>query len=154
MPSGHIPNSLSLPFSSLVKQIESKDPRLNGESYTVLKDQTELWRAISDSVGGMEALDKLRQASSAAEPAVTATCGSGMSAAVIWAALQQLGITSALYDEVSSARAERRCLLKLLRVISLIRPFVSCSSHLNPSIRQSWMGWASRKESPIEKSDE
>lgn len=116
MSSGHIPNSLSLPFPNLVKQVQSKDPRLNGETYTILKDQTELWRTVSDAVGGMESLDKLRQASSAAEPAVTATCGSGMTAAVIWAALQQLGVTSAIYDE-------------------------------------SWMGWAGREESPIEKTE-
>lgn len=56
---------------------------------------------MSDSLGGMEKLESLRQASSAGELAATNTCGSGMSAAIIWLALNQLGVQSAIYDEVS-----------------------------------------------------
>lgn len=65
----------------------------------------------------MDALDKLRQASSAGEPAATNTCGSGMTAAILWLGLHQLGIQSALYDE-------------------------------------SWTGYAQRKESVIDKTEE
>lgn len=93
--SGHIPNSLSLPFPNLLKTETGKD----GKQYTVLKDQIELWRTLSDTVGGMEALDKLRQASSGGELAATNTCGSGMTAAAIWLALQEIGVQSSIYDE-------------------------------------------------------
>lgn len=95
--SGHIPHSLSLPFSSLLKTVKA-----DGKSFTVLKDQIELWRVLSDAVGGTEALEKLRQASSGGELAATNTCGSGMTAACIWLALQELGVQSAIYDEVST----------------------------------------------------
>lgn len=43
--------------------------------------------------------EKVRQASSAGTAAVTATCGSGMTAAVIWLAMRTLGIQTAIYDE-------------------------------------------------------
>lgn len=93
--SGHIPHSLSLPFPSLLKTETGKD----GKTYTVLKDQIELWRTLGDTVGGTEALDKLRQASSGGELAATNTCGSGMTAAAIWLALQEIGVQSSIYDE-------------------------------------------------------
>ena len=107
--SGHIPNSTSLPATSLLDSNSSSE-----KTFTTLKNQTDLWRSISDSVGGMEELDKLRQASSAGESAVTNTCGSGMTAAILWLGLYQLGIQSSIYDE-------------------------------------SWTGYASRKESVIDK---
>ncbi|KAI3476797.1 hypothetical protein L1887_61617 [Cichorium endivia] len=93
--SGHIPHSLSLPFPTLLKTETGKD----GKTYTVLKDQIELWRRLGDTVGGTEALDKLRQASSGGELAATNTCGSGMTAAAIWLALQEIGVQSSIYDE-------------------------------------------------------
>lgn len=108
--SGHIPNSTSLPATELL-DINSTQ---NDTSFTTLKNQTDLWRTMSDCVGGMDELDKLRQASSAGESAVTNTCGSGMTAAILWLGLYQLGIQSSIYDE-------------------------------------SWTGYASRKESVIDK---
>ncbi|KAN0066314.1 hypothetical protein ACQY0O_000408 [Thecaphora frezii] len=103
--SGHIPHSLSLPFSSLLKtQTSTKEA---GKTYTTLKDQIELWRTVSDAVGGMEALDKLRQGSSGGELAATNTCGSGMTAACIWLALQELGVQSSIYDESWTGWASR-----------------------------------------------
>ncbi|KAK0521298.1 hypothetical protein OC835_006931 [Tilletia horrida] len=131
--SGHIPASYSLPFSSLLDTKPTATEQ--GKTYTVLKSQTELWRVISEALadrqsawgsgaggsaaeGGNSAVDRLRQeGSGSGQVAVTATCGSGMTAATIWLALQQLGIESAIYDE-------------------------------------SWTGWASRKDSPIEKKNE
>jgi len=130
--SGHIPASYSLPFSSLLDTQKTADD--SDKTYTVLKSQTDLWRVVSAALadrqsawgagagasadeGGNSAVDRLRQESSGqGQVAVTATCGSGMTAAVIWLALQQLGIESAIYDE-------------------------------------SWTGWASRKDSPIEKTE-
>lgn len=96
--SGHIPSSQSLSFSLLLDT--HPHPTQLDATYTTLKAQTDLWRTISDSMGGMEKLDKLRQASSSGELAATNTCGSGMTAAVIWLALNQLGVQSAIYDEV------------------------------------------------------
>jgi len=52
----------------------------------------------------MDKLENLRQASSAGELGATNTCGSGMTAAVLWLALNQLGVQSAIYDEVSEIR--------------------------------------------------
>ncbi|KAK0557065.1 hypothetical protein OC846_000712 [Tilletia horrida] len=132
--SGHIPASYSLPFSALLDTVSSPNgSEANAaKPYTVLKSQTDLWRVVSHALasrqsswgagaggsaeeGGNSAVDRLRQEGSGSDSvAVTATCGSGMTAAVIWLALQQLGIESAIYDE-------------------------------------SWTGWASRKDSPIEK---
>ncbi|KAE8257650.1 hypothetical protein A4X13_0g2209 [Tilletia indica] len=115
--SGHIPASYSLPFSTL---LDSKD------GYTVLKSQTDLWRVISNALaerqsswgagagasaeeGGNSSVDRLRQESSGSDQvAVTATCGSGMTAAVVWLALQQLGIESAIYDESWTGWASRK----------------------------------------------
>ncbi len=72
--SGHIPGSTSLPFPTLMTVHTAKDPRLpKGQKYTKLKDQTALWRTMADAVGGLEALEKLRQASSGGEPGATAT---------------------------------------------------------------------------------
>lgn len=107
--SGHIPSSLSLPFPTLVDTHTSKS---TGKPYTTLKDQIALYRTFSSETtdshgrssstqGGSPVLDfeKVRQASSAGTAAVTATCGSGMTAAVIWLAMRTLGIQTAIYDE-------------------------------------------------------
>ncbi|EPQ31998.1 uncharacterized protein PFL1_00196 [Pseudozyma flocculosa PF-1] len=103
--SGHIPHSLSLPFSTLLNtQTSSKEA---GKKYTTLKDQVELWRVLSDAAGGMEALDKLRQGSSGGELSATNTCGSGMTAACIWLALQEVGVQSSIYDESWTGWASR-----------------------------------------------
>lgn len=135
LPSGHIPGSQSLPFPSLMTVHTASNPRLpKGQKYTKLKDQTAMWRTVSDAVGGTEALEKLRQASSGGEPGATATCGSGMTAAVIWLALRQLGIQAAIYDEVSAGFDA-----------------VSKLSTESSFCFQSWMGYAGREESPIEK---
>lgn len=104
--SGHIPHARSLP-ASLLTQSHSH-PRDPSTTFTTLKSQTELWRTISDSVGGLDALDKLRQASSAGEPAATNTCGSGMTAAILWLGLYQLGIQSSIYDESWTGYAQRK----------------------------------------------
>lgn len=95
MSSGHIPRSQSLPFADL---LETKTTAL-GDTYTVLKDQITLYRRLREGVPPLVDFEKLRQASSAGEPAVTATCGSGMTAAIIWLALKTLGVQASIYDE-------------------------------------------------------
>lgn len=69
MSSGHIPNSISLPFSELT------EPQSNarGQSYTTLKDPAALRKAIVDALGTDSPLTS-RQ--------IVNSCGSGMSAAM------------------------------------------------------------------------
>jgi len=85
--SGHAPSALSLPFSSLLQSKDGVDTLLPKEDIekvfinTVGEDK---WKLIKDGKVG-----------------VTATCGSGMTAAVIWLGLQVAGAKGAarVYDE-------------------------------------------------------
>ncbi|KAG8846351.1 hypothetical protein FRB96_002021 [Tulasnella sp. 330] len=88
--SGHIPNSYSLPFSDCVRPQTSE----SGASYTVMKSPEELREAAGKALGSNldSVLSHQRQ--------VVNTCGSGMTAAVLWLTLQQLGVDSAIYDEI------------------------------------------------------
>jgi len=101
LPSGHIPHSLSLPFNLLL-QTHNASP---GPSYTTLRDADELRQLFGDLLGS----DRLQLYQEHGLKRIVNTCGSGMSAAIIWLALQQIGIDSALYDESwmgYAARAE------------------------------------------------
>jgi thiosulfate/3-mercaptopyruvate sulfurtransferase len=105
--SGHIPHSQSLPATILLDT--HTDPTNEASKFTTVKSQTDLWRSISDALpNGADDLDKLRQASSAAEPAATNTCGSGMTAAILWLGLYQLGVQSSIYDESWTGYAQRK----------------------------------------------
>lgn len=115
MSSGHIPGSKSLPFTSLLahhtfrssevvpgpqgKQTAAPDGTRE-YTFTSLGDQPQLWRAATDALGGSEAFESARHASSSGSPGAVASCGSGMTAAVIWLALQRLGVNAVIYDEV------------------------------------------------------
>lgn len=94
--SGHMPRALSLPFGEL---LETKTAAATGEKYTVLKDQVDLYRRLGRGEAPLVDFEKLRQASSAGEPAIIATCGSGMTAAIIWLAFKTLGVETSVYDE-------------------------------------------------------
>ena len=88
--SGHMPHSMSLPFSDLV---ESK----TGGSFTTLREPSELLAIVEGALGSQDNIsavlrEKNRQ--------VVNSCGSGMTAGVLWLALQELGVNSAIYDEV------------------------------------------------------
>ncbi|KAG8903373.1 hypothetical protein FRB99_003395 [Tulasnella sp. 403] len=87
--SGHIPNSLSLPFTDLVTPQATPSG-----SYTVLPP-TEKFRNAIEAALGPHLEDVLT-----AKRSVVNSCGSGMTAAVLWLALKELGIESAIYDEV------------------------------------------------------
>lgn len=121
--SGHMPHSVSLPFSVLLSEPSSTQP-----SYKTLLPRDKLKDAILKALGGDQA--KL-QALLAGKLRVVNSCGSGMTAAIIWLALQELGVKSAVYDEVS--RHAPRCKFKL-----------TIYDH-----SQSWTGYAMRKESKI-----
>jgi thiosulfate/3-mercaptopyruvate sulfurtransferase len=90
--SGHIPNSFSLPFNLFLQKQGTPD----GEYTTFLPEQ-EL-RAALDNVVGAQYAEKII---SGERPVVT-SCGSGMTAGVLWLGLSLLGAKNiGLYDEVS-----------------------------------------------------
>lgn len=68
----------------------------NGASYTVMKSPAEIRQALTDAIGEphLEAIMK-------GSASVATTCGSGMTAAVLWLGLKLLGVERiGLYDEV------------------------------------------------------
>ena len=92
--SGHIPGSVSLPFTDVLAE------RGTDTKYTVMREQHELWKAIDGALADAGGIDKLRHDASARDTVgVSLTCGSGMTAAILWLALQQLGIDGGIYDE-------------------------------------------------------
>ena len=95
-PVDRLPHSLSLPAPSVLES----QPKHEGEgTYTRMKPQHELWKLVQSAVGE-QGLEKLRHdASAKGALGVSLTCGSGMTACIVWLALQQLGIDGALYDE-------------------------------------------------------
>ncbi|GAA6058227.1 hypothetical protein NBRC10513_007924 [Rhodotorula toruloides] len=87
-----MPHSISLPFQSvLLPELSTTPP------YRTLLKPDELEKVFVE-VLGEEKWEKVKQG----EKSVTATCGSGMTAAVLWLALQRAGVTdnTAIYDEV------------------------------------------------------
>lgn len=89
-----MPGALSLPFSSLIATQTSPDGKLK---YTTLLPPDELRKTIVQAMGA-ENLELVLKG----QKSVVATCGSGMTAGVIWLALQVLGASKvAIYDEVS-----------------------------------------------------
>jgi thiosulfate/3-mercaptopyruvate sulfurtransferase len=90
--SGHIPNSFSLPFNLFLQNNVAP----NGSSYSSFLSEPKLRSAIVDALGPEKANSLFK-----GDVSVIATCGSGMSAAVLWLGLQLLGIKQvSLYDEV------------------------------------------------------
>ena len=91
--SGHIPHSLSIPFHAFLKKHTSKD----GTEYTTLLSPPELRKALDDTVGA-ERADLVTKGK---VPVVT-SCGSGMTAGILWLGLKLLGVNNiSIYDEVS-----------------------------------------------------
>lgn len=85
--SGHAPTSLSLPFSALIQSkdgVETLLPKEELEKVFVKAVGEDKWAAIKEGKVG-----------------VTATCGSGMTAAVVWLGLQVAGVKgkARVYDE-------------------------------------------------------
>lgn len=98
--SGHMPFSKSLPFTALL-DTHTYTPEGASEpaTYTSLKSSEGLHQALEDAVGPTYAQKVLK-----GERGVVASCGSGMTAGVIWLALRLMGAERvALYDEVSTA---------------------------------------------------
>ncbi|KAJ7932638.1 Rhodanese-like domain-containing protein [Mycena leptocephala] len=89
--SGHIPNSLSLPFNLFLQNNIAKD----GSSYTTFLSEQQLRTAVVDALGPEKANSVFN-----GDVSVIASCGSGMTAAVLWLGLQLLGVKQvSIYDE-------------------------------------------------------
>lgn len=92
-----MPYAKSLPFSDLLeKRTYTPQNATEPVSYTTLKSSAGLHEALERAVGPAYA-----QAILKGERGVVASCGSGMTAGVIWLALKIIGAERvALYDEV------------------------------------------------------
>lgn len=123
LPSGHIPGSFSLPFDTFLERRTGAD----GLTYSTFLPQEGIRTALERAVGPQ----RLEIIISGKVPVIT-TCGSGMTAGVIWLGLKLLGVNNcSLYDEVNISQTKQ-------------------SLHL--TISKSWTGYALRSQSKIEKS--
>jgi thiosulfate/3-mercaptopyruvate sulfurtransferase len=92
--SGHIPHSFSLPFNAFLQT----NPIPNSEkTFTTFLSPNELRRKLVGAVGTEYARLILE-----GKRGVTATCGSGMTAGVLWLGLKLINESTSvsLYDEV------------------------------------------------------
>ncbi|KAJ3793626.1 Rhodanese-like domain-containing protein [Lentinula aff. detonsa] len=97
--SGHIPNSFSLPFTSFLKTEEG----VRGSTYTVFREPSEIRKELDNAVGAAQA-ERIIQG----EATAVTTCGSGMTAGVVWLGLKLLNAPKiSLYDESWTGYAMR-----------------------------------------------
>ena len=90
--SGHMPHSFSLPFNVFLQKHRSKQ----GSEYTTFLASSEIQNALEAAVRPIE-FEKILKG----ERPVVTSCGSGMTAGVLWLGLQLLGVQKvSLYDEV------------------------------------------------------
>lgn len=108
-----MPNSASVPFSTLLTTPSSTSP-----AYQTLLPRNQLRVALLKALNGDEAqLDAVLSG----EKRVVNSCGSGMTAAVVWLALQELGVKSAIYDESWTGYAMREGEIKILKNREVLR---------------------------------
>ena len=90
-----MPNSVSLPFSTLLSAPSDTNP-----SYKTLLPREELLHKFETALGSPAAVQRAING----ELPITTSCGSGMTAAILWLALQVIGAKTnvGLYDEVRS----------------------------------------------------
>jgi thiosulfate/3-mercaptopyruvate sulfurtransferase len=82
-----------LPFNLFLQNNIAKD----GSSYTTFLSEQQLRTAVVDALGPETANSVFN-----GDVSVIASCGSGMTAAVLWLGLQLLGVKQvSIYDEVS-----------------------------------------------------
>jgi len=87
-----MPNSFSLPFNLFLEKHKNKE----GQEYSTFLHPDKVKKALEDAVGTAEASKII----SGERPVVT-SCGSGMTAGVLWLGLKLLGVKQiGLYDEV------------------------------------------------------
>jgi thiosulfate/3-mercaptopyruvate sulfurtransferase len=97
LPSGHMPYSFSLPFSAF---LQKNSGHHSGATFTTFLPPNELRRKLEDVVGAGYARLILE-----GQRRVTTTCGSGMTAGILWLGLKLINEATpvALYDEVRRA---------------------------------------------------
>ena len=87
-----MPNSISLPFNLFLQKHSSKQ----GSGYTTFLTPPVIQFVLEAAIGSAEVEKVLK-----GERPVITTCGSGMTAGVLWLGLQLLGAQkTSLYDEV------------------------------------------------------
>ncbi|PPR01321.1 hypothetical protein CVT26_015402 [Gymnopilus dilepis] len=97
--SGHIPHSVSLTFNLFLQ----KNKTVDGQEYTTFRPVEDIRKALSDAVGPEET-ERILQG----KRQVVTSCGSGMTAGVLWLGLQLLGVERVgLYDESWTGYAMR-----------------------------------------------
>ncbi|KAF5368406.1 hypothetical protein D9758_002369 [Tetrapyrgos nigripes] len=97
--SGHMPNSVSLPFNVFLEQ--KTGPGAN--TFPVFKAAPDIQKALEDAVGQ----DRASRIIKGELPVVT-SCGSGMTAGILWLGLKLLGAPqTAVYDESWTGYAMR-----------------------------------------------
>ncbi|EPQ60927.1 Rhodanese-like protein [Gloeophyllum trabeum ATCC 11539] len=100
LPSGHIPHSFSLPFNTFLQT--NKVPGSDA-TYTMLLPPQELREKLVGAVGPENAEKILK-----GERSAVTSCGSGMTAGVLWLGLKLLGASKVgLYDESWTGYAVR-----------------------------------------------
>jgi thiosulfate/3-mercaptopyruvate sulfurtransferase len=98
--SGHMPHSLSLPFNVFLKTHTAKN---SSAQFTKFLTLPEIHQALIDSLGAERTALILK-----GERSVITTCGSGMTAAVLWLGLKLLSVENVgLYDESWTGYASR-----------------------------------------------
>lgn len=96
--SGHIPGSFSLPFNTFLQTHKSGD-----SSYTTLLPPDEIRKVLVDAVG-----PEYAEAIIKGERPIVTSCGSGMTAGILWLGLRLLGVNKiGLYDESWTGYAAR-----------------------------------------------
>ncbi|WWD18567.1 hypothetical protein CI109_103020 [Kwoniella shandongensis] len=104
---GRIPTSKSLPWGVLLDTVrrQNTDNLLKGEeaTYSKLPSEDALRERLSNALGEEEA-DKVWSG----QVQLVNTCGSGITAVILWIALTQLGIHSKVYDESWGAYSKRQ----------------------------------------------
>lgn len=100
--SGHMPHSVSLPFTAFLETHsipEGVASKIGGDlplTYTRLRSTQGILLALEESLGPQRAKEVLE-----GKRHVVASCGSGMTAGVIWLGLKSLGVDGVgIYDEV------------------------------------------------------
>ncbi|KAH7911220.1 Rhodanese-like protein [Hygrophoropsis aurantiaca] len=97
MSSGHIPHSFSLPFNKFLKSHTAPT------QYTTFLPVPELLKALIDAIGADQAELVIQ-----GKRSITASCGSGMTAGVLWLGLKLLAAPKiAIYDESWTGYASR-----------------------------------------------
>ncbi|KAI6045120.1 Rhodanese-like domain-containing protein [Pisolithus marmoratus] len=100
LPSGHIPHSFSVPFNAFLRT--HTIPNISTQ-YTTFLPLSELRQAVVDALGAEQA-----ELVFTGRRRITTSCGSGMTAGILWLGLRMLGTPSvSLYDESWTGYASR-----------------------------------------------